>query len=297
MPATGNLRFGAAKGVHDIGANPRFIPRAATLCLALVCLLLSARQCLAQDFRIDTEVFIGKEKEPAAETLTLFASGQIYDFLLQDPEEITLLDPVRGRLTMLDKARQIKCSLNTQELLDLSLAYETQAGESKDSLFSFAARPDFAATSEDVHENGQDLVKLSLVGKPLEYHAVGRRPERLEAVRSFRYFADFMARLNSQRPGNLPAGARLELNKQLAERELLPVEITRTIPPSNPLTGKRIEVRSHHLVSWALSGEDRKRIDRAGTYLAEFRAVNFEEYRRAIAQPVENKTDGQQARR
>ncbi len=280
-----------------MGANRRIIPRAATLCQTIVLLFLGSSAGLAQDFRIDTEVFIGKEKKPAAETLTLFASGQIYDFLLQEPEEITLLDPVRGRLTMLDKARQIKCGLNTQELLDLSLAYETQAGESKDALFGFAARPDFAVTSEEVRENGQDLVKLSLVGKPLEYHAVGRRPERLEAVRSFRYFADFMARLNSQRPGNLPAGARLELNKQLAERELLPVEITRTIPPTNPLTGKRIEVRSHHLVSWALSGEDRKRIDRAGTYLAEFRAVSFEEYRRAIAQPVENTTDEQQARR
>jgi hypothetical protein len=297
MRVTANRRIEGAREVGVARAGVGLIAQAVLVLGAFALVALGGGVAPAQDFRVDTEVFIGKEKKPAAETLTLFANGQIFDFLLQEPEEITLLDPVRGRLTLLDTARQIKCSLNTQELLDLSLAFESQAGESKDALFSFAARPDFAISSEEVRENGQDLVKLSLVGKPLEYHAVGRRPERLEAVRSFRYFVDFMARLNSQRPGNLPAGARLELNKQLAERELLPVEITRTIPPSNPLTGKRIEVRSHHLVSWALSGEDRKRIDRAGTYLAEFRPVGFEEYRRATAQPVQDATEGQQVRR
>jgi len=84
--------------------------------------------------------------------------------------------------------------------------------------------------------------------------------------------------------GHLPPGARLALNKALAERKLLPLEITRTILPANPL-GKKIVVRSRHLVNWSLSGEDRKKIDRAGTYLAEFSAVSFEDYRSASAKP------------
>jgi hypothetical protein len=81
MPATENLRFGAARGVpdkpvchdkrsaHDISAQRRIVPRAATLGLtlafmSLAILFLSASASLAQDFRIDTEVFIGKEKSP-----------------------------------------------------------------------------------------------------------------------------------------------------------------------------------------------------------------------------------------
>jgi hypothetical protein len=40
------------------------------------------------------------------------------------------------------------------------------------------------------------------------------------------------------------------------------------------------------LVTWTLSGEDRKRIERAGTYMAEFQAVSFEEYRSTAAKPA-----------
>jgi hypothetical protein len=33
------------------------------------------------------------------------------------------------------------------------------------------------------------------------------------------------------------------------------------------------------LVNWTLSGEDRRKIDEAGTWLANFKAVSFDEYR------------------
>ena len=114
--------------------------------------------------------------------------------------------------------------------------------------------------------------------------------DRPEVVAAFRYFADQFARLNALRPGNLPPGARLELNKALAERKLLPLEIARTIPPANPLVNplaKKLVVRSRHLPNWSLSGEDRKKIDRAGTYLAQFSSVSFEEYRSASGKPPE----------
>src|SRR5687767_13323220 len=102
----------------------------------------------AQDFRIDTEIFVGlesekKEKEPAAETLTIFTNGMVYDFLLSDTREMTLFDPSRGRFTLLDESRRVKASLSTQEVLDYVFAFETYAAQSKDSLFAFAAKPEF----------------------------------------------------------------------------------------------------------------------------------------------------------
>jgi len=238
----------------------------------------------AEEFRIDTEIFIGDEKEPAAEMLTIFAQGLVYDFQLLGPEEITMLDTVRGRFTLLDPARKVKCGLGVQDVLQQALALDAHAAASKDALFMFAAAPQFETKVEQATENGQPIVRLSLTAKPMEYAVVARPSERPEAVHAFRYFADQFARLNAMRPGNLPPGARLELNKALAERKLLPLEITRTILPANPLS-KKVVVRSRHLVNWSLSGEDRKKIDRAGTYLAEFSAVNFEDYRSASAKP------------
>jgi hypothetical protein len=252
----------------------RYLLRLPLFCVLLATLALPA---IAQEFRIDTEIFIGKEREPAAETLTLFSNGLIYDFLLSKPEEITLFDPLRGRFTLLDPIRKVRCGLSTQEVLDYVLALETHAVEAKDPLFAFAAKPTFTPTVEEYEENGQQLVRVALSAKPLEYTVVARKPERPEAVRAVRSFSDWFARLNAMR-GNLPPGARMELNKALAERDLIPWEITRTID------GK--SARSRHLVTWTLSGEDRKKIERAGTYMAQFTAVGFDEYRASAAKPA-----------
>jgi hypothetical protein len=251
-------------------------------------LVLSVASAPAQDFRIDTEIFVGDEKEPRDEMLTIFSQGIVYDFLLTGKEEITLLDTIRGRFTLLDPARKAKCSLAVQDVLQQALLLESHAVESKDPLFAFAAQPQFETTATEATENGQAIVRLSFAARPLEYAVTARPSDRPEVVAAFRYFADQFARLNALRPGNLPPGARLEVNKALAERKLLPLEITRTIPPASPLANplaKNLVLRSRHLANWSLSGEDRKKIDRAGNYLAEFASMGFEEYRSGAAQP------------
>ncbi len=259
----------------------------ARLMWSLVWLLVAAFPAAAQEFRIDTEIFIGKEREPAAETLTLFSNGRIYDFFLTKPEEITIFDPLGGRFTLLDPVRKVRCGISTQEVSEYVLALRTHAVQSKDTLFAFAAQPEFTRNVEEYEENGQDFVRLTLTGKPLEYVAVARKPERPEAVRAIRSFSDWFARLNAMR-GNLPPEARMELNQAIAERDLVPLEITRTID------GK--VARSRHLVTWTLSGEDRKKIERAGTYMTEFSSVSFDEYRTIAGKP-EAQTAGKQAKR
>jgi hypothetical protein len=231
-----------------------------------------------QDFRVDTELFQNQEKEPFLQTLTIFADGIVYDFRETEPREATVFDPRHGRFTLLDEVRHAKASVTTQELLDFTLALETHAAQEKDRLFAFCAVPQFETTDKPIERNGQSLIEVRLSGKPLTYVAEGQRPQRLEAVKAYRQFADWCARLNATRPGNLPPGARLALNQALAERELLPLEITRTIPAAGPL-GKKLELKSQHRLNWTLSGEDRKKIERAGDMMAKFDAVSYDDYR------------------
>jgi hypothetical protein len=240
-----------------------------------------------QDFRVDTEVFAGDEKAPAVETLTIFADARMYDFLLSQ-QEMTVFDPPRGQFTLLDEARRVKATISTQDLMEFTLGLETHAVQSKDALLAFAARPTFETTSEEVKENGQDQVRLSLTGKPLEYVALGVKPQRPEAARLYRYFADWYARLNATRAPNLPAGARLALNEELAKRELLPREIIRTTTPDKPLAKKEV-IKSQHLVNWTLSGEDRKKIERAHDAMATFKEVSYDEYRHGAERAKANK--------
>lgn len=260
-----------------------------TWCLTLWAVLVAAipASAVGQDFRIDTEVFVGpldkKDLKPAAEMLTIFTNGIVYDFLLAEPREITLFDPLRGRLTLLDESRQLKASLSTQEVLDYVLSLESYATQSKDELFAFAAHPQFESSSESLTQNGQSLVQITLSGQPLTYSALGQRPQQTEAVRQYRQCADWFARLNAARPGNLPPGARLALNQALADQGLLPLEVTRTITSYGTFgRAKKLEVKTRHLVNWTLSGEDRKRLEHAGDCLVNFQDVSFDQYRTGV---------------
>ena len=232
----------------------------------------------AQDFRVDTELFQDQDKKPSLEMLTVFSEGKVYDFRLTDPRETTVFDPVRGQFTLLDEARQVKAGVTTQELLDFSLDLNAIAAQQKDRLFAFCAVPNFETTEAAIEENGQPLTELRLTGKPLTYVARGQKVERQEAVKAYRQFADWCARLNASRLGNLPAGARLALNQALAERELLPLEITRvTYSGPGPL-GRKLELKSQHRVNWTLSGEDQKKIERAADMMAMYKVVSYTEY-------------------
>jgi len=235
---------------------------------------------VGQEFRVDTEVFENQDKKPVLELLTIFADdGTIYDFRLTEPPEVTVLDLRRGVCTLLDESRQVKAAVKTQDVLDFSFTLETRAAQSKDSLRAFGAAPKFEISDKEINRNGQSVVELRLVGKPLVYVAEGQRPQQPEAVKAYRQFADWCARLNATNaaPGNLPSGARLALNQALAERGLFPLEITRTIPSELPF-GKTKEYRSQHRVNWTLSGEDKKKIEHAGDMMAMFQLISYDDY-------------------
>ena len=106
----------------------------------------------------------------------------------------------------------------------------------------------------------------------------GVKPEHDGAERRYCEFADWSARLNGLRPGNLPPFPRMELNKALAEPQMLPEEIERTVSTTH-LTGRRTEtIRSRHLFNWSLSKPDHERIEEVGNYLTQYTPANVEDY-------------------
>ena len=111
---------------------------------------------------------------------------------------------------LLDPQRKVKTTLTTQELLQTTAAIKSQAQE-LDGLFAFAADPQFNR-EVDVPEGW-----LTLSSSLLTYRVKGMEPEPADVVGAYRDFADWYARLNATRPGNLPPFPRMELNRLLAE--------------------------------------------------------------------------------
>jgi hypothetical protein len=259
--------------------HPITLVRRAGLALAFL-LALATTPLAAQDFRMDTDVFIGSSKEPVAETLTLFSNARVYDFMLNEPREIVVFDHGRGEFTLLDEKQQIKTVVTTEQAIHHAHAIKVQSLEIPNSLFAEAADPKFKETFEERSENNQELTYVKLAGTTITYEAIGLRPKFPGAVQTYKEFATWCARLNCMRVGNLPPEARISLNRALAEKGLLPKEITRTVVLNEGLAKKTSEVRSRHLVNWTLSSEDQKRIDRAHDAMVKFTAVDFKEYQR-----------------
>ncbi len=248
--------------------------------LACLALIVGATTASAEglEFRVDTELFRSDDKKPILEQLTIFtADGTVYDFSLTTPKETMVFDPRNGRFTLLEETRQVKAIVTTQELINFALALENEAAKEHDPLFAFCASPHFETTDKDINHNGQPMTELRLAAKPLSYTAIGLKAEKPDAAKAYRHFADWCARLNSSRGGNLPSNARLVLNDKLAERALLPFEVTRTIPATKPL-GKKLDLKSKHLVNWALADTDRKKIEAASDMIAKFPVVSYQEY-------------------
>ncbi|MFO0818748.1 MAG: hypothetical protein U1A77_12450 [Pirellulales bacterium] len=235
-----------------------------------------------ESFRVETDIFVGKQTEPL-QYLTLFTDRIVYDFRVTKPEEITIYDWDRHRIVLIDPARKWKATLVTDEVLGFTAALKTHVSESNP-VFYAATHPNFGEVAET--EDGW----FSLANKHITYRFKGAPPKNAESVARYREFADWSARLSAMRPGNLPPFARIETNKQLAERGWLPEEVERIIDPAR-IGQKKVEVRSRHLTNWLLSESDRKRMERVGDHLATFQEVSFQEFRdAAIVAQTEGKS-------
>ncbi len=233
----------------------------------------------ADEFRVESEIFVGNQTEPIAGNLTLFSSGLVYDFPRMGPKEITVFDPARGRFVLLDPRRKVKTTVTTQELLELAAAMKVHARD-VEGAFASAANPNFDQHMDD--ESGW----LTLSSPSLTYRAQCIVPQLPSAVARYRGFADWYARLNATRPGSLPPFARMELDRAISERGKVPSEVELTVEPERKFVGRKLVVRSKHLFNWRLSNTDRQQIEKAGTYMADFQAVSVSSYRESLDQLV-----------
>ena len=221
------------------------------------------------DFRMETDVFSGSQVDPIVETLTIFRSQVIYDFMGPNGEEITIFDIPRGSLVLVDTQRKIKTSISTSQLMAFMATVKSQPQTS--AVSSHLLAPQFEETYEAAEQT------LTLTDAKLTYRAKGIKPKHPEFAQRFQLFADWYARLNATRFGNPPPFGRIELNQSLAKHGLIPAEIERTVVV-NASADRTQKMRSRHLTNWQLTETDRKRIEQAKTCLENYPEVPPERY-------------------
>lgn len=239
--------------------------------IAAVCLCGILGTCAAGDFRVESKVFEGDDEAPLSTNLTIFRAGVVYDLVETAPREATVFDPHRGRLVLIDPERKCKAEISTAELTSFSAEVRQKAKDSRDALLRFVAEPTFEVV--DVVEPARvefrsPLVQYSVVGQPCEE----------DSAAAYREFADWYAQLNTLTRRTLPPFARLEVNRQLAERSQVPSEVRLRL--DSPRLGDETNLRSTHEFQWKLLASDGRTVDTIGRQMAEFQLVGLDEYQR-----------------
>jgi len=249
--------------------------------LLFVCLLSAvvlsgaATNAHAQSFRVETKLFLNDEREPAGETLTLFDNGRVYDFIYDHESgrtaEATVYDVKHAKFYLIDVGREIHSEVTAAELAQFSIAMKQRA-EGEDRSVREIVVPRFEVTFDD---NTGVLV----LDSPRVRYEVKCRKSGVNEARQYNRFADWYARLNATAAGNPPPFARLDLNAELAERDLVPERVARTYKPANRLFGSEQTARTEHVFSWRLLEADRKRMTDVQRYRGQYKAVDFAVYR------------------
>jgi len=242
-------------------------------CLFLVStfawLLALSDSICAQQLRIETHVFVDDETEPASHNVTLFDSTTVYDFA-DEPAQITVFRAPTashpGSFILLNPETKSRTEVSTERIAGLMKKLTRWAGEQEDELLKFSAEPKFEQSFDE--ESGV----LTLESPVWNYTVATVPAEDAEALARFREFTDWYTRLSTMVQSSLPPGARLELNAALADHNVVPVEIRRTVKSESTA------LRSTHLFTWRLSREDRQRIEETQGYLASFKKVGNEEF-------------------
>lgn len=232
---------------------------------------IQSETALAQEFRIETELFVGNQNEPSSENLTLFKNGAIYDFLpVADPKTIVIFDMTHKRFYLLDIEQKIKTTLDQAQLVDFTT--RMKSNEALRSKAPFLFDPQF---TEDFDRTTEKLV---LTSERLTYEAEGQRPNNPGMLSAYKAFADWYAQINATNPHNYPPFARLQLNQATDKYGFIPAKVKLTIRPDKGLFQKSIVYETRHSIYGQLTQSDQKRIDTAQSHLTTFRDVTLRKF-------------------
>ncbi len=222
------------------------------------------------EFRVVTDVFLGNQKEPAQQTLTLFSGGVAYDISFDDPNQISMVDVGRDRIVLLNKELQIQTSIDLKKLQQYIESARKQAETSDLAVYLHGAEQIEVVNSS-----------VTVGDQVLRYQASLQQPRDEQMAQQYARTADALSLLNGWRSG-LPPFARLSLNRVVAEQKSLPEEITRTTSGNQ----KTEVVRCRLHANYRLSTEDKQQVTEIGKMLVSFRSVGEQEFFSATGKPT-----------
>ncbi len=261
------------------------LARCSLITTALIVLGLPG-QLPAQDFRVYTSVtdMNSPVRSKPRTSLTVFHSGKVYDYI-ESAEETVIYEPAHGRFLVLSKRHDLATEITQDEVrryLELATSHARELigewqreGETKHAAIQaleFQLLPEF-----EVEDNPKTKT-LSLISPQLRYDVKYAEAPSSEIVQLYLKTADWTAQLNAVlHPHALLPAARMQLNEELRQRNVLPIEVELRLEGDLP-----VHLKAVHAWTWELLRHDRQMIDLRERQLRQpnRRVVPFQEFQR-----------------
>ncbi|QDS98116.1 ubiquitin family protein [Adhaeretor mobilis] len=230
---------------------------------------LQAAEESGDQFRIETDVYVGDEQEPVSRSVTIFEKEAVYDFSGKPAEVVVYRNATKshpGEFILLNSEKQQRTDVPLEDITPLMKKLAKWASEQNDPVMQFSANPAFQEGFS------KDTGKLSMRSPQWSYEVLTTNVENPAALARYREFTDWYARLNCMLHQTPPPGPRLLLNEQFVKHQVVPEQISRRI------AGQDVEIHAKHLFSWRLSREDQARLTEARQQLASYKKVETEEF-------------------
>ncbi len=259
----------------------------------LASILFMASVCGAQEFSIYTRVYEESDgkvaKNPICRSHTILHANRGYDFI-SELGQVTISDFGSRRVTVLHGSRKLATSFSFEDLeQQIEKAHQSaekflkepiqQTGfntELASDFIRFQLQPEF----QEVYDS--DRKYLTLTSDILTYEASCAPPPAAKTLDTYLRFTDWTAQVNyvliSQ--AMLP-GPRLQLNRVLKSKEVLPVQIVLTMH-----IGRGVKLRAEHQYQWELEKTERQMIHDWDTQLenSSTKFVSLKEFQEKLAE-------------
>lgn len=226
----------------------------------------------AQEFRIDTEIYVGDQAQATSTNTTLFSDGLVYDIPTtgSSMHEACVLEPARRRIVLLDRSRQVKLELDDLQLIRMGDSLRKQTQQNKAAEFLV----------RDRFEEQVDVASgvATLTSPLITYRVTGSRPSDVRMLPAHNQFLSYFTRMKFSDPHAFPPFPRLQLNETISKAGWIPSEVTIKIE-KNPLYPEGMSARSRHTLTPTLSDRDRQTIADLKAQWLNYQSVNLEKYR------------------
>lgn len=229
----------------------------------------------AQDFRIETELYLGDSSQSSSRNVTVFSGSLVYDFLMSDtaasqPIQITVFDRTEKKFILIDMQEKTRFELERAQLIKLleGLRKETMQNESVRFMADIQFQEEFDTTTGIV-EAKSDMIR---------YELKGSHPVDSTILPAYHDFLDHYTMLGATDPQRFPPFARMKFNQVIKKYGWIPSEVSFSVG-ANEEFKRAMKARTEHTLNMNLSDRDRQRIQLAKRCWMSYKMVNMVEFR------------------